>query len=420
MVTVCGTSRRGTRQKFQFPEAGEKQMKLCPSCNTTYADEKLTHCPADGAQLSDSNSSEQQMLTLPSIDLPPPPAEATPSSSPGGETKLEIFVYRPGAAKVEEGFTADQLPQLLSDKSLLIWVDMEDPTAADDRVLLDIFRLHPLVVEDCRAERHHPKIEEFPGYLYFIMHGVRADTSAQRFNTIELDGVLGPNYVITYHIDAFRSINNIKQRVRSSPITCQRGPTFLLHQILDQIVDYYTPVLDDFDERIANLEDNIFNLTRPDNSILEEIMSLKRSVLRLRRISSKQLDILYRMSHGQYVLIDEQALPFFRDIYDHLVRVTDLAENYRDLIGGALDAYLSVISNRMNEIMKVLTIFSAVMLPLTFIAGVYGMNFDNIPELHTANGYFVVWAIMITVAVGMLTFFWRRGWIGTPKPKNKD
>jgi magnesium transporter len=333
---------------------------------------------------------------------------------------MEIFVYRPGSEKVEENYTVADLPELLKDKSLTIWVDMDNPPEEEDKVLQDVFGLHPLVVEDCRAERHHPKIEEFPGYLYFIMHGVRADTSAERFNTIELDAVLGQNYVLTYHIDTFRSINIVKQRVRNSPLTCQRGPTFLLHQILDQIVDFYSPVLDDFDERIANLEDNIFSLKTPDNSILEEIMSLKRSVLRLRRISSKQLDILYRMSHGQYALIDESALPFFRDIYDHLVRVTDLAENYRDLIGGALDAYLSVISNRMNEIMKVLTIFSAVMLPLTFIAGVYGMNFDEIPELHTKYGYFVVWFVMITIATGMLTFFWRRGWIGGQRVKNKE
>lgn len=333
---------------------------------------------------------------------------------------MEIFVYRPGAAKIEEGFTAADLPELLKDKSLTIWVDMENPPVEDDNILLEVFNLHPLVVEDFRADRHHPKIEEFPDYLHFIVHGVRADTSAERFNTIELDGVLGPNYVITYHHDMFRSINNVKQRVRTSPIACQRGATFLLHQILDQIVDYYSPVLDDFDERISNLEDNIFSLRSQDNSILEEIMSLKRSVLRLRRISSKQLDILYRMSHGQYALIDDAALPFFRDIYDHLVRVTDLAESYRDLISGALDAYLSVISNRMNEIMKVLTIFSAVMLPLTFIAGVYGMNFDNIPELHTTYGYFVVWIIMATVAIGMLAFFWRRGWIGNQKLKDRE
>jgi magnesium transporter len=145
-------------------------------------------------------------------------------------------------------------------------------------------------------------------------------------------------------------------------------------------------------------------------------------VLRLRRISSKQLEVLYRMSHGQFQLISGPVLPFFRDIYDHLVRVTDLAESYRDLISGSLEAYLSVVSNRLNEIMKVLTIFSAIMLPLTFIAGVYGMNFDNMPELHSRYGYYTVWIIMIVVAVGMLGLFWRRGWIGSGavKKKKKD
>jgi len=244
-----------------------------------------------------------------------------------------------------------------------------------------------------------------------------ADTSPDRFNTIELDGFLGPNYVITYHHEMFRSINNVKKQLSTSPIACQRGPAFLLHQILDQIVDYYSPVLDDFDERIDQLEESIFTLKRPNNSILEEIMELKRSVLRLRRISAKQMDIFYRMSRGEVHLIPQAMLPFYRDIYDHLIRVTDLAENYRDLISGALEAYLSVVSNRMNEIMKVLTIFSAVMLPLTFLAGVYGMNFDNIPELHTKYGYFAIWAVMLLVAVVMLSLFWRAGWIGSAEKK---
>src|SRR5678810_332627 len=141
-------------------------------------------------------------------------------------------------------------------------------------------------------------------------------------------------------------------------------------------------------------------------------MDLKRSVLRLRRISGKQMDILHRMSRGEFSLIPEEMRPFYRDVYDHLVRVVDLAESYRDLISGSLEAYLSVVSNRLNEIMKVLTIFSAIMLPLTFIAGVYGMNFDNMPELHSRYGYFGTLLIMGVVAVGMLIFFWRRGWLG--------
>src|SRR6185503_3490680 len=215
---------------------------------------------------------------------------------------MEILVYRPGAEKVQEGITVDQLPELLRDPSLVIWVDMESPTHDDERILLDVFKFHPLTVEDCHENRHYPKIEEFPGYLYFIVHGVRADTSPDRFNTIELDGFLGTNYIITYHHDFFRSIANVKQLIRTTPVACQRGPVFLMHQILDQVVDYYSPVLDGFDDRIDKLEDDIFNLRKPNNTILTEIMELKRSVLRLRRISGKQMDILYRMSRGEFAL----------------------------------------------------------------------------------------------------------------------
>ena len=333
---------------------------------------------------------------------------------------MEILVYRQGTPKIEENWTAADLPELLKDLSAVIWVDMERPTEADERVLLDVFHFHPLTVEDCRENRHYPKVEEFEGYLYFIVHGVTADISPERFNTIELDGFLGRNYVITYHHEMFRSINNVKQLLRTTPVACQRGTAFLLHQILDQVVDYYSPVLDDFDDRIDRLEDDIFTLKRPNNTILAEIMDLKRSVLRLRRISGKQTDILHRMSRGEFALIPDEMRPFYRDVYDHLVRVVDLAESYRDLISGSLEAYLSVVSNRLNEIMKVLTIFSAVMLPLTFIAGVYGMNFENMPELHSRYGYYAVWAIMAAVAVGMLLFFKRRGWIGSKSDEERS
>jgi len=325
---------------------------------------------------------------------------------------MEIFVYRADAEKVEEGFTVEQLPELLKDKQLVIWVDMPSPTVDDENVVLNIFHFHPLTVEDCRENRHYPKIEEFPDYIYFIVHGVRADTSSDRFNTIELDGFLGPNYVITYHHDEFRSINAVKQLIRTSPIACKRGAGYLLHQILDRIVDYYSPVIDDFDNRIDELEARIFVGKSSNNEMLSEIMNIKRSVLRLRRISVKQLDILLRISRGEFDLIPQSLLPFYRDIYDHLVRVADLAESYRDLITGLLDAHLSVVSNRLNEVMKVLTIFSAIMLPLTFIVGVYGMNFDNMPELHSRYGYFVTLAVMATVASGMLLFFWNKGWLG--------
>ena len=330
---------------------------------------------------------------------------------------MDIFVYREGAESVETGFSVEQLPALLKEENSVIWVDMDSPREADDRVLLDVFHFHPLTVEDCRENRHFPKIEEFPDYFYFIVHGVRADSSPDHFNTTELDGFLGRNYVITYHHESFRSIDNVKKLISTSPVACQRGAAFLLHQILDQIVDYYLPVLDDFDERIDVVEQDIFSLRSPSNSILEQIMELKRSVLRLRRISAKQMDIFYRLSRGEVHLIPQQMLPFYRDIHDHLVRVTDLAENYRDLISGALEAYLSVVSNRLNEIMKVLTIFSAIMLPLTFLTGFFGMNLPEITGIQSHTVYLFLWLTMLAVAGGMLFLFWRRGWIGSGRAK---
>jgi magnesium transporter len=333
---------------------------------------------------------------------------------------MDIFIYRNGSDTVELEHSVELIPELLKDQSLIFWVDFEEPTEVDDHVLLDVFKFHPLTVEDCRLNRHHPKVEEFPDYIYFIVHALRTDASPDRFNTVELDGYLGRNFVVSYHHENFFSIDKVKKSVLVSPVACQKGAAFVLHHIIDSIVDEYLPVMDDFDERISALEDNIFSLDRANKEILEEILALKRSLLRVKRISSKQLEVLYRMSHGQFSLISGPVLPFFRDIHDHLVRVTDLAESYRDLISGSLDAYLSVVSNRMNEIMKVLTIFSAIMLPLTFIAGVYGMNFENMPELKSQYGYYTVWMIMIVVAVGMLYFFWRRGWIGRGKPKEES
>jgi len=238
---------------------------------------------------------------------------------------MEIIVYRAGADKIETGFTVEQLSDLLQDQQAVIWVDMPEPTEADDQTLLNVFHFHPLTVEDCRETRNYPKVEEFPGYLYFILHGVRADTSPDHFNTIELDAFLGPNYVITYHHDAFRSITNLKKLLSTSPMICQRGPAFLLHQIFDQIVDFYTPVLDDFDERIAKVEEDIFSLSRPNKAILEEIMDLKRGVLRLRRITGRQREVILRASRGEFTLIPAALLPFYRDIYDHIMRVTDMA-----------------------------------------------------------------------------------------------
>jgi magnesium transporter len=324
---------------------------------------------------------------------------------------MEIFVYREGANQVEEGFSAADLPELLANRKNVVWVDMEQPTADDEKILSDVFKFHFLTIEDCRETRNQPKVEGFAEYLYFIFHGVSVDTNAANLVTKELDGYLGPNYVVTYHHENFRSIDKVKQQVRATPYSCSRGADFLLHQILDNLVDLYIPIVDDFDYAISALEDRVFRMTTTNTQILQEIMELKRSVARLRRLTSKQMEALYRLSHGEFPLISSAHIPFYRDVHDHLQRISDLSENYRDLIGGLLDIHLSVIANKTNDIMKTLAILSAIMLPLTLIAGIYGMNFDNMPELHSRNGYFVTLAVMLSIAVLLIFYFWQKGWI---------
>jgi len=324
---------------------------------------------------------------------------------------MEIIVYRRGTNHIDEGFSSEDLPELLANPENLIWVDMEAPTEAENKILADVFNFHPLTIEDAVMTRNAPKVEAFPDYIFFIVHGIKNETNPANFVTKELDGYLGKNFVVTYHHENFRSIDKVKQQVRSSKFVCSRGADYLLHQILDELVDLYIPLVDDFDNAISEIEERIFRTKRANNSILEEILNLKRSVARLRRITSKQLNVLYRISHGEFPLIEEAHLPFYRDVYDHLLRVSDLSESYRDLIGGLLDIQFSVVSNRTNEVMKVLTVFSAIILPLSLIAGIYGMNFENMPELHTRNGYYFALALMFVIAVGLLYYFWRKGWI---------
>ena len=328
---------------------------------------------------------------------------------------MEIFVYRHNADSVEEGFTANDLPELLADKTNIIWVDFQAESEAQVReaeeILLNVFKFHYLTIEDCLETRNQPKVEAFPNYFYFILHGVKNETNSANFVTKELDGYLGENYVVTFHTEEFRSIERTKRQIRSTAYACRRGAAYLLHQILDQLVDLYIPVVDEFDQAINSLEERVFLMKRGNNKILEEIMDVRRSVARLKRISARQLDVLYRISHGEFSQIPEQVLPFYRDVHDHLLRIADLAETYRDLVSGLFDIHFSVTASKTNDVMKVLAVFSAIILPLSLIAGIYGMNFDNIPELHTKYGYFITLGLMFIVGVGLLFYFWRKGWI---------
>lgn len=341
---------------------------------------------------------------------------------------VEIIVYREGEDTIEEGFSVEELPDLLEDPDNLVWVDFNahDDDASDkaEAVLRDVFKFHYLTIEDCRETRNQPKVEAYKNYLYIILHGVKTETKSTNFVTKELDGYLGRNFVVTYHHERFRSIDKVKNQIRQNSYPCQRGAAYLLHQIFDQLVDYYMPVVDDFDITINALEERVFLMKKSNTVVLEEIMDIRRAVARLKRISTRQLDVLYRLSHGEFHQIPEQILPFYRDVHDHLQRVSDLSENYRDLVSGLFDIHFAVTANKTNEVMKVMTMISTIMLPLSLIAGIYGMNFENMPELKSAYGYFVTLGMMILVALMLVWYFWRKGWIfednGRTQPPETD
>lgn len=329
---------------------------------------------------------------------------------------MEVFLYRKGSVKVEEGFTQAELPALLADETNVVWVDLkgenEEQLLEAKDVMLNVFGFHPHVVEECLETRRQPKIQGFDNYLYFIVHGIKpGETNAANFVTKELDGFLGSNFVVTFHIQRFLSIKAVKQQIRNAPFNCTRGAAYLLHHILDMLIDLYMPIVDDYDKAINDLEDRVVDSRNSNNEILGEVMDLRRSVARLKRISSRQLDVLYRMSHGEFPQIPKRILPFFRNVHDHLQRISDLAEGYRDLVSSLFDIHFAVVGNRTNEVMKTLAVLSAIILPLSLIAGIYGMNFENMPELRSANGYFLTLGVMVLITVVLLVYFWRRGWI---------
>ncbi len=329
---------------------------------------------------------------------------------------MEIFVFRKGSEEVEEGFSREDLPALLADQSNLVWVDLRGETDAAvgeaKDVLLNVFGFHALTAEDCVEVRNQPKVEGFPNYLFFIVHGIKpGETGPTNFLTKELDGYLGSNFVVTFHIERFVSIKQVKQKIRSSTFVCERGAAYLLHSILDELIDHYMPIVDDFDKAINEMEDRVFVMGRSSNAILGEIMDLRRSVARLRRISARQLEVLYRLSHGEFPQIPTHVLPFYRDVHDHLLRISDVSESYRDLVSSLFDIHFSVIANRTNDVMKTLAVLSAIILPLSLIAGIYGMNFQHMPELRSEYGYYATLGAMALLTILLLVYFWRRGWI---------
>ena len=307
----------------------------------------------------------------------------------------------------------ERLGPLRAEADVTVWLDLESPTADEAKVLADVFHFHPLAIEDALQDYGHPKIDTFDDHVFIIVHGIdfsKLDLErSMEIGLLELDIFVGEGYLVTHHGDpAVRSIRDLHKDVVE---TSHRpwNSVRLLHRLLDRLVDNFLPVMDQIGAKLEVLEDRIIHNPAPD--LLEQVLEAKKSIQRLRRMTAHQRLILESLARGHLELIPRESLAFFRDIFDHFVRVADLAEAYREGAQSAVEAYLSMSANKTNDIMKVLTQISTIMLPLTFIAGIYGMNFDHMPELHWVHGYPFAVGLMVVTAVALLVWFRRRRWL---------
>lgn len=272
------------------------------------------------------------------------------------------------------------------------------------------FSIHPLTLEDILNTGHRPKAEEFDTYVYIVLKMLQYNDDDHRVISEQVSLILGPQFVMTFQEapgDVFAPVRDRlhkgKGRIR------RRGCDYLAYALIDAIVDQYFMIMEKLGERIEVLEERLTG--HPDVDVIQQIHGLKREVIYMRKQVWPTRDMLNRLTKGEFDLIQEENHIYFADVYDHIVQLIDTNESYRDVLSGMLDLYLSTISNRMNNVMKVLTMMATIFIPITFIAGVYGMNFKHMPELEWRWGYGALWAVMITLVVTMVLIFKKKKWL---------
>ena len=303
------------------------------------------------------------------------------------------------------------------DTESVSWVDVLG--LGSEEVLLrlgKVFNLHPLVLEDIVNVPQRPKVEDYEDHLVIITQMVLLKEQGSSFWSEQVSFVLGKHYLLTVQEEPKRDcFQPVRDRIRTGKGTIRKqGADYLAYTLLDAIMDGFFPVLETYGERIEELEEEV--VTNPTRQTLEKIYRVRRELLALRRAIWPQRDAINALIRDGSDLISPEVRVYLRDCYDHAVQVMDLVETYRELASGLMDVYLSSVGNRMNEIMKFLTVMSSIFIPLTFIAGIYGMNFNtdksawNMPELNWYWGYPLCLAVMLAIAAGLVFFFWRRGW----------
>lgn len=285
------------------------------------------------------------------------------------------------------------------------WVDFNEPTPQEIELLSSHFAFHPLAIEDCIHSLQRPKMEYYENVTFLVMHSFEPG----ELDVNEVDFFLGENFLVTFHFEDLDELNYAWDYFRHMKNVENFKPLEVTYKIMDEIVDGFFPLVEELEDRLASVEGSE-RLKKADKSIMEDTFEVRRNLLKIRQIVVPTRDMVYRILESKRFIIQEQKRAYFQDLHDHLIKLSQMIDSNRELTTDIRDNYISLNSYRMNNIMKTLTVITTIFMPLTFVAGLYGMNFVNMPELRTENGYFIVLALMLALALGMSIWFKSKGW----------
>jgi magnesium transporter len=326
------------------------------------------------------------------------------------QVRITVIDYNEAYFQEEEIETVEEC-FLFKDKPTVTWINVDGIHEVEVLELLgECFGLHPLVLEDILNTDQRPKLEDFGDYIFIVLKTFSYNDQSDELEPEQISLILGPSFVLSFQERAGDVFDPIRERIRNGKGRIRRmGADYLAYCLLDSIVDHYFVVLEKVGEEVEFLEEEL--VTNPTPETLQTIHNLKRDMIFLRKSVWPLREVIGALERGELSLIRESTGIYLRDVYDHTIQVVDTIETFRDMISGMLDIYLSSVSNRMNEVMKVLTIIATIFIPLTLIAGIYGMNFQYMPELGWRWGYPMVWLVMLVIGVVMLVYFRRKKWL---------
>lgn len=311
--------------------------------------------------------------------------------------------------KFTENCNAADISELRVKDQNIVWADVSDPTSRDFEELAEEFGFHHLSIEDCQNAHQRPKVEEYAGYYFIVLYEAELAGSNDRLELRELNIFLGKNYLVTVHSQPIRAIETARRLWPEWMDRAEQGSGLLAYLLIDGIVDDYMPLLDIISERMDDLEDSIFGEFRAE--AIQEIFSIKKKLLYLRRSITPLRDVFNTMLRREQPIFPRETHVYFQDVFDHLIRVADTIDTLRDMLSSTMDAYLSVSANRMNQVMKRLTSISTILMSVTLIAGIYGMNFIFMPELRWRFGYVFALLSMVVVGLALYVYLKKVKWI---------